>query len=439
MSVRLGRSSFMRPDTAGKMFGEASTTMPTSATHGLTAASGFGALMTALLILHGLHPFGNDMVASVLFAMAMTAAGIAVPDILWQKVHRRASTGLDFAVASPSWSRTGCKLYGLATTLALVAGLYWLFPEYQGAFYLPYYHLLWKVLPYWLVLAVPYFYLIDRHIVNPQDGYWHLGKLATFQWELVDRHIVCQHVLGWLIKGFFLPLMIVYFCQNMEKFMNVDFSALTIFRLLYDFLFDSVYMVDVALASVGYLVSLRVTDSHLRSAESTMLGWTAALVCYEPFWSLIGSKYFSYGTGYVWGEWLWDRPVFYCLWGSGILMLSGIYVWATAIFGARFSNLTNRGIITNGPYRWTKHPAYLTKNLSWWMISIPFLTQGTPDEALRHCLLLLGLNGIYLLRAKTEEWHLSRDPDYVLYAQWIEQHGLFSWARPLPACTIRRP
>lgn len=59
------------------------------------------------------------------------------------------------------------------------------------------------------------------------------------------------------------------------------------------------------------------------------------------------------------------------------------------------------------------------------MISIPFLAPMPWDEALRHCLLPLGLNGVYILRAKTEEWHLSRDSDYVRYASWINRHGLF--------------
>jgi hypothetical protein len=39
--------------------------------------------------------------------------------------------------------------------------------------------------------------------------------------------------------------------------------------------------------------------------------------------------------------------------------------------------------------------------------------------------LLLGLNGIYWLRAWTEERHLGRDPEYRRYAAWIAQHGLF--------------
>ena len=94
-----------------------------------------------------------------------------------------------------------------------------------------------------------------------------------------------------------------------------------------------------------------------------------------------------------------------------------VYVWATIAFGARFSNLTHRGIITNGPYRYTKHPAYLAKNLSWWLISTPFMLTGSVEGTLRRCLLLGLLNLIYYFRAKTEERHLSLDPVYQRYAR----------------------
>jgi len=33
-----------------------------------------------------------------------------------------------------------------------------------------------------------------------------------------------------------------------------------------------------------------------------------------------------------------------------VLLLMGGYAWATMAFGCRFSNLTNRGIVTRGPY-----------------------------------------------------------------------------------------
>ena len=96
-------------------------------------------------------------------------------------------------------------------------------------------------------------------------------------------------------------------------------------------------------------------------------------------------------------------------------------------FGIRFSNLTNRGILTNGPFKFTKHPAYISKNISWWLIFMPFIVAPEFDDKLRLSLLLILQNVIYFLRARTEEKHLSNDPDYVLYAQYIEQHGVFSW------------
>jgi protein-S-isoprenylcysteine O-methyltransferase Ste14 len=109
-----------------------------------------------------------------------------------------------------------------------------------------------------------------------------------------------------------------------------------------------------------------------------------------------------------------------------------VFAWTTVAFGARFSNLTNRGIITNGPYRLTKHPAYLVKNVGYWMMAVPFMPRGSPDETLSRCLLLLGLNFIYFMRAKTEEWHLSRDPEYVQYALWMEEHGMLRFLKRVP-------
>lgn len=405
---------------------------PASATHGTVAAAGLSAFLLALAIIRTVRPFSGNVVHSALFVMGVTGGAIFLVDIIWQKVHQRPSTGMDFGHNDPSWQRTLFKFAGLLGSLGFVALLYWLFPEYHAPFYDNYYNMLQIVLPPWLLLALPYFFLIDRHMPKPHDGYWQMGQIVTLQWKRVDFREVRQHLTGWLIKGFFLPLMFTYMCSDLGMFITYDFIQLNNFRNWFDFLHNSLYFIDVGLVSMGYLLSMRLTDTHLRSAEPTMLGWAAALVCYEPFWSLIGRQYLSYETGYQWGAWLGNRPVWFGIWGTMILSLTAIYVWATVSFGARFSNLTHRGIITNGPYRWTKHPAYVAKNLSWWMISIPFLAQGSSAQTLRHCLLLLALNGIYLLRAKTEEWHLSKDPDYVSYARWIDSNGIFRWARSLP-------
>jgi steroid 5-alpha reductase family enzyme len=130
-----------------------------------------------------------------------------------------------------------------------------------------------------------------------------------------------------------------------------------------------------------------------------------------------------------WGKVFAGTPALYVAWGSIILVLVGIYMWSTAAFGLRFSNLTHRGVITNGTYRWSKHPAYISKNLSWWLISVPFIAGAGWLQAVQSCLLLGGVNLIYYLRARTEERHMGRDPVYRDYAAFIARDGLFARLR----------
>jgi hypothetical protein len=158
-----------------------------------------------------------------------------------------------------------------------------------------------------------------------------------------------------------------------------------------------------------------------------VFGWVVALVCYEPFYSVVGRQYFHYDQGYGFGAWLEPYPYLRWCWAGFILFLYAIYMLATVGFGVRFSNLTHRGILTDGMYRFTMHPAYVSKNLAWWFEVIPFVPHLGPWEAIRHCVALFGQNFVYFLRAKTEEWHLSRDPAYVEYGLWMNEHGVLAF------------
>lgn len=401
-----------------------------SATHGVVAACGLSMFLLAAFVVRLFDPFSGNITASALFILCATVTAVFAVDSLRHQIHRRTSTGLDHTRDVPSWQRTFTKFCGLLGTFACLALLYWLFPEYRQPFYDRYFELLQIILPVWLALALHYIHWVDRRMREPRDGYWQMGQLVLLRWERIDTRILGQHLLGWLIKGFFLPLMFGYMCRDLDAFMHTGLADQRTFLHYFAVIYAFLYFIDVALVSMGYVFSLRVFDTHIRSAEPTLLGWVAALACYEPFWSMLVSRqYLAYDPGHAWDAWLHEVPIAQFAWGTGILLLTGIYVWATVMFGARFSNLTHRGIITNGPYRWSKHPAYLAKNLSWWMIAVPFVVHGSPADTIRYCLLLVALNAVYVLRAKTEEWHLSRDPDYVRYALWIEEHGLLRGLR----------
>lgn len=398
----------------------ASSQPPVSATHAAVAWSGTICLLLAVTAMNFWPPV-HHIAALGLIVMAATALGVFVPDLLWRKVQRRTLV----APTRGSWSRSTTKLAGLAGSVGFVALLYWLFPEYAAqGFYSNYWEAVRIVLPVWAIVALPYIYWIDRRLPEPRDALWQMGRLVTLQWQDVSLRVVGQHLLGWLVKGYYLPLMFTYFCDNLDKLLHYDLTRLSSLQGYFDWSYFTLYFIDVALVSMTYLMSLKLNDTHIRSTEPTAFGWLAALVCYEPFWSLIGAQYIAYDKGPGWGSWFSGTPWLFALWGSMILVLVIVYVWATIAFGGRFSNLTHRGIITNGPYRYSKHPAYLAKNLSWWLIAMPFMVGVSLPQTVRSCLLLGMLNGIYYLRAKTEERHLSLDPVYREYAQWISEHGV---------------
>jgi protein-S-isoprenylcysteine O-methyltransferase Ste14 len=154
----------------------------------------------------------------------------------------------------------------------------------------------------------------------------------------------------------------------------------------------------------------------------------AALICYPPFALMVSGGPLEYTRGnmgeHSWAYWFDGQAAVMAVFAFLLVFLHIVYAWATVAFGLRFSNLTHRGIITHGPYKWTKHPAYLSKNLFWWLATLPFLaTTGKPIDMVRDTALLALVSGVYYWRARTEERHLMADPAYRAYAEWMERRG----------------
>lgn len=214
--------------------------------------------------------------------------------------------------------------------------------------------------------------------------------------------------------------------QYLNIIFSFDWRISFSFFALYNHVLNIFYAFDILYGVLGYILTLRIIDTHVQSTEPTILGWLACLACYHPFYAMVGIGRLHYQSGMTWEQWLALNPVFYYACGLAIIVLSVIYGLATVAFGYRMSNLTYRGIITDGPYRFTKHPAYLAKVASWWLISLPFFSIAGPGIALKQTLALTAISFVYYLRAKTEENHLSNYPEYVQYALWINDHGILS-------------
>ena len=198
--------------------------------------------------------------------------------------------------------------------------------------------------------------------------------------------------------------------QKIEVYMKIN-KILLLYDYYYLILY-AIWILDLILAIIGYTWGLKLLDTHIRSSEGTVLGWMATLVCYGCFAQILKSILKVPKTSYI---------LFYNIYISSfiilcILILHFIYFLSTCMFGMRFSNLTNRGIITKGPYRIVRHPAYATKILTFWCMGFPLLfTKGATIFVFSMILWTI----IYIIRAYTEERHLRKDNDYLAYSEKV--------------------
>jgi protein-S-isoprenylcysteine O-methyltransferase Ste14 len=388
-----------------------------------------------------------DGPGAAMMALLFSGTGMVGWSLLVDKVHLRPSTGINWSAPRPirdilDISMT--KIAGLWATWAVIGFAYCLGRWYWRGQYVFAMDVLETIVPFLFLGAVPYVIWLDRVLVNRRDASWHFGAMLIGRepWEAEE---VKRHALAWLVKGFFCAFMISIVPGGFGAVVRFDWS-----HALHDpvefatLLIETMFMIDVQIAMVGYLVTMKPLDAQIRTANPHLAAWVAALMCYPPFILMGGGGVLDYHwNGAEWPHWLEGHTTLLWIWAVALVILTGIYAWATVAFGLRFSNLTYRGVLTNGPYRFTRHPAYLSKNAYWWLAGLPFLTTSHSwVDAIRNTALLAMVSGVYYWRARTEEKHLlAEDAKYREYHAWMAQHGpITSTLRKLArAITPKRP
>jgi hypothetical protein len=366
------------------------------------------------------------------YSALVSLAFVSLPMILWSifidKVHLRSSTGINWALRRPlaqAMEFSAIKIAGLWATWGFIALCYVTFRFFwtnQFANF-PYSMQIFQmaIIPL-VMLSVPYVLWIDRYLVDPRDGSWHFGAMIAGRagW---DKTEVAHHLRAWAVKGLFLAFMLSITPGGFAQIVNLNFAEVIRNPVwLANALIGMMFLIDVQYATLGYMLTFKPLDAHIRTAQPMLAGWVAALICYPPFIQMNNGGPLDYHVNTrEWHHWMEAYPSLLWIWGGILVALTAYYAWATMVFGIRFSNLTHRGILTHGPFKWTKHPAYLSKNIFWWLSTMPFfVVGGNTNDAIRNCLILSCVSGVYYWRAKTEEAHLSGDPIYRDYAKWME-------------------
>jgi protein-S-isoprenylcysteine O-methyltransferase Ste14 len=225
-----------------------------------------------------------------------------------------------------------------------------------------------------------------------------------------------------LLKFIYLPMMIqfllcnwhdlqgkIWLLRGVSPLLTLKCLNLVFFPLFIDIFF----IVECGLYAFGYAVESGLLKNEVKSVEPTILGWAVALFCYPPFNGFINT-YVSWYTS--------DDPVFVgermtLIFKCAVLLCFLVYLWGAISLGTKCSNLTNRGIVTRGAFAYVRHPAYVAKNLAWWLCLVPALS--VPGLAVPAVLSMAFWSFLYYLRAITEERHLINDPEYQEYCKKV--------------------
>lgn len=256
------------------------------------------------------------------------------------------------------------------------------------------------------------------------------GAKKIFKWIFSyrmrrDAEVSSQEkisLLFYLVKLYFAPVMLNFLIGNwssfsasistLENMSTFSFDQNTMLKIYFPALLHVMLVIDTVIFSCGYLFESAGLKNIVKSVEPTALGWFVTVACYPPINDLTGKVLGWYTSDFS----VFPSPNLTIAMGIVSLLFFSVYVWASIALGFKASNLTNRGIVTTGPYKYVRHPAYGSKGLSWIIMGIPFITKYGIIAAVS----LAAWTIIYFLRALTEERHLLKDPDYVAYCQKVK-------------------
>ena len=221
--------------------------------------------------------------------------------------------------------------------------------------------------------------------------------------------------LSLLVKFIFFPMLVVFFFQHLFPFLTSittssisDIFSTSNFDTSYNFLLNLIFLFDTGMAAIAYGIESSLLKNNIKSVDTTFLGWIACIACYPQANSITGSLFPLNSSTQI----ITNMGIVNIL-KTISLIFGAIFVWSTFSLRFKFSNLCNRGIVSKGSYKYVRHPAYSSKLASWWIENLPFMNLVLAFN-------LIVWSFIYYLRARTEERHLMKDPEYVAYMKKVK-------------------
>ncbi len=344
-----------------------------------------------------------------------------------------------------------CLLSYLATMTVVLVGLY--FYTALSPYYVALYHLSWTpmagdyVAPltidlplalktFALVYAVgllPYYALRPGRSSNAYAMFRYFLRRILPLRASENRRLTeedRQAMLCLLLKFLFIPFcihgLVAYLAYTNDQIVGMGEamahrSTVDLFTFynshLHYFILNLIFLIDFFPFVIGYLIQARALDNEVVSVDASLGGWLACLICYPPFNAAMAALLPWQVVDLV-PAYPAFSPATHLALNALLLACFAFYAYASVSLGFKCSNLMHRGIVRRGLYRKIRHPAYAFKNLAWWTGALPLLVhlaQTSVKDFIWTAFCIAGWSAIYVLRAISEERHLSRHADYREY------------------------
>ena len=112
-------------------------------------------------------------------------------------------------------------------TFAALALAYFVFQGFYQNYLLPISDFGRELVLLVTVATTLYLWATDRRMQQPEDGLYEIGQLLLGRFYLVNTGTTQQYLLGWIVKGFFEPLMASFALNDMNWFIPCCRSFLT--------------------------------------------------------------------------------------------------------------------------------------------------------------------------------------------------------------------
>jgi protein-S-isoprenylcysteine O-methyltransferase Ste14 len=342
----------------------------------------------------------------------------------------------------------GLKLYPLLKK-SVIRYVVWFIIIYSGyRFYKlhPYYsqysgniaffsYFLWL----YLVIGLPYFFITlifksskKEDFYDPAIRIMHIFKQITLRLLRLDNNIfgVLRNkynrkvLLNIIMRAYFIPIMIVQVYSNLndsirysaDNFRGYDFFTICLW------LSAILWLTDTINASLSYCIESRWIENRSRSIDLTVGGWLVCLSCYAPINNITGT-FFPFGplaaSRHPDSIFFYNAYFLYSLKIAEIIILTA-HIYADVSLGPSIANITYKKLQTRGLYGIIRHPGTIFKLLLWWVQAGLYKEFWRIDYIYGH----LMWNAIYILRALTEERHLSKFKDYREYKEKVKYRFL---------------